>query len=433
MARVLLRHAVAAMATAAVACGPADPPPVNGTAPPFSPASPGDAGGPIAWRPIDPPAKGGALASRIQKVGGTLHVTWLEPSQATARKTAGAPSRDDKGGRRVEHTLFHSRWVDSEWTPPVPIQSGDDFFANWADVPGLATDADGTYYAHALRKLGEGTYAYGVRLSTSEDGRTWRDAGWLHDDASATEHGFVSYIAASDGAVRAIWLDGRAMLDSGAMHLRTAKLRGGSPAASELLDERVCECCSTDAVLTADGPVVAYRDRSDREIRDIAVVRATADGWTEPIVAHDDGWSLQGCPVNGPALAAKGRDVALAWFTAAQDRPRVQVAFSRDAGASWGAPFLLDDQAPLGRVDVVFDDTGDAQVLWLAQRDGRAEVSLQRIGPDGAVGELRVLATTEAGRAAGVPKLEVVEEGLIAAWIETGDSATLRAALIPAE
>ncbi len=64
--------------------------------------------------------------------------------------------------------------------------------------------------------------------------------------------------------------------------------------------------------MTARGPVVAYRDRSVDEVRDIAVVRRVNGTWTTPAVVHDDHWQIAACPVNGPALASRGDTVVIA-------------------------------------------------------------------------------------------------------------------------
>ena len=109
------------------------------------------------------------------------------------------------------------------------------------------------------------------------------------------------------------------------------------------IDLRVCECCPTSAAVTADGPIVAYRNRSDDETRDIYVSRLENGAWTEPRAVHADGWKINACPVNGPMLSARGRDVAIAWFTARDDQPRTFVAFSQDAGRTFGAPIRLDE------------------------------------------------------------------------------------------
>jgi hypothetical protein len=167
--------------------------------------------------------------------------------------------------------------------------------------------------------------------------------------------------------VRAIWLDGRnAMtidsagrpvhLEEGAsdMTLRTAVIRADGTISSEaLIDPRVCDCCQTSAVATSGGAVVAYRDRSAAETRDISVSVFANGAWSEPANVHADGWKINGCPVNGPALASMSqrfgsivlRTVAAAWFSAARDTARVLFASSNDGGRSFG----LCDSARWGR------------------------------------------------------------------------------------
>src|SRR5205814_10730752 len=99
-------------------------------------------------------------------------------------------------------------------------------------------------------------------------------------------------------------------------------------------------------------PIVAYRNRSAEEARDIYVTRFTGDAWTVPARVHDDGWTIDGCPVNGPAISASGRNVVVAWFTAPKDEGQSFIAFSRDAGRTFSAPVRVDDGGSLGRVDV---------------------------------------------------------------------------------
>ena len=53
--------------------------------------------------------------------------------------------------------------------------------------------------------------------------------------------------------------------------------------------------------MTADGPLVAFRDRSNQEIRDIHVARVEQGKWTEAVPVHADNWRIEACPVNGPA------------------------------------------------------------------------------------------------------------------------------------
>ncbi|TNF77870.1 MAG: hypothetical protein EP299_04175 [Acidobacteria bacterium] len=359
------------------------------------------------WRRLDPPASDRSLAPNLAIAGSQVVHTWLE--------------RYDGGEGVDTHRLLFSRLTDT-WTKPVVIAEGDDFFANWADLPAVVAAADGSLTAHWLAKTSEETYAYSIFLARSTDGGlSWTPLGRLNDDDTPTEHGFVSYIADGDG-VRAFWLDGRGMAEGGPMSLRTA-LIGSRVGADEVLDERVCECCSTGSAMTSAGPVVVSRDRSESETRDISIVLRADGGWGRPRVIHQDGWQIDGCPVNGPEIAAAGDVVAVAWFTAANAEPKVQVAFSHDAGLSFGRPVLIDGGGPLGRVDIVLDGR-EAVVSWLAFGAEMGEVRLRRIAADGTSGPPVTVARTAASRAAGFPRLVRNGDLLYLAWVDVGDEGT---------
>jgi hypothetical protein len=111
--------------------------------------------------------------------------------------------------------------------------------------------------------------------------------------------------------------------------------------------------------------VAAYRNRSDDEIRDIYVLRFEQGRWTEGAAVHADNWRIPGCPVNGPALSAHGRNVAIAWYTVKEDQGRAYAAFSRDAGRSFCTPIRLDDGGSLGRVDIQVLAEGSALATWI--------------------------------------------------------------------
>lgn len=372
----------------------------------------------IEWRPIDPPAKPDSLAPNLAIVGGRLAATWLEESE----------SQNNGSG----HRLQFSRWVDGAWLAPTTIAEGQDFFANWADIPALIEANDGSLLAHWLAKTGGETYAYSILLARSTDqGLTWRPLGPLNDDMTPTEHGFVSWVTEGD-AVRAFWLDGRAMLDEGPMNLRTTVVREEvSP--SEVLDERVCDCCATTAAVVGGEPLVVFRDRSQTEVRDIAIVRREAGQWSPTTPVASDEWVIPGCPVNGPAAALAGEDLFVAWFTAASDEPRVKAAISRDGGTSFGEPILIDADNPVGRVDLASAAEGVAVVSWLASGSDKARVMLGFLSSAGNLERTFVVAETHNARASGFPRLERIEEQLFLIWVDVaeGERSHLRVAEIP--
>ena len=369
--------------------------------------------GTFSVRPLDNPTPPAATTPNLTSDGtGRVYLSWIEHTP--------------RGDR-----LQFAQLEDSGWSAPQTIAFGDDWFVNWADVPSLAVDDDGPVAAHFLRRSGDETYAYDAVLSTPAANGQWRPAMPLHLDRSATEHGFVSLVPLAGGAIFATWLDGRNFASAGPMTLRYGLFdRTGDALTRGLLDERTCECCPTAAVETSDGVLVAYRDRTAGEIRDIYVVRVDEDGPHEPVRVHDDGWEILGCPVNGPALAASGNDVALAWFTAAGGSPSVHVAFSDDAGISFGAPYRLDEGRPLGRVAVALRDDGTAVVAWLEARVAATQILYRHVGSGGTLSEPAALAVTSRARASGYPRLARSNRGLVAAWTEPGDPSFVRTAVL---
>src|SRR4030095_7285397 len=254
------------------------------------------------------------------------------------------------------------------WTPARTVASGGDWFVNWADVPSVLRLPSGALVAHWLQKSAASTYAYDVRLSfSSDDGKTWSPSFLPHHDGTPTEHGFASLVPIGDG-FGLVWLDGRPSTHSGAdaggrsgpaadhgstMSLRFARFdRNFKQLEESSVDAKVCECCPTAAAVTSEGIITAYRNRSDPEIRDNYVARFVNGKWSAPQPVFNDNWKIAACPVNGPSLSANGSTVAMAWFTAKDDRPQALMAFSTDAGKTFGAPIRIDDAATLGRVDL---------------------------------------------------------------------------------
>ena len=325
------------------------------------------------------------------------------------------------------HALRFATREGDGWSAPRLIAEGAGWFVNWADFPSIVALPDGSLAAHWLVKSADATYAYDVRIARStDDGAHWSAPLVPHRDGTPTEHGFVSLFPARGGRLAAAWLDGRV---AGAMSLRYAAVAADGTLQDEaLLDAQVCDCCQTSAAVTGEGPLVFYRDRSNRELRDIAVV-ALRDGlWRELRGVPADGWQIQGCPVNGPSVAASGRRVAVAWFTAARDEPRVRFAFSTDAGASFSAPVTVDDGNPLGRVDVVLQDDGGAVVSWVESSPEGSSLRVRRIRPDGRPGAAATVVPADGKLANGFPQM--VRDGssrLLLAWT----AGRVRTALVP--
>jgi hypothetical protein len=372
-----------------------------------------------APRAVAVPAAPGAGQPNVTALqDGRALLTWIEPA--------------DTG-----HALRFAIWDGDGWTAPRTIGHGADWFVNWADFPAAVEFAPGRLAAHWLQRSGPGRFSYDVMLTRSDDGgATWSAPVRPHRDGTETEHGFVSLFPHDDG-VGIVWLDGRHFAadahsdPTNEMALRVTTMHADGRLGPEtVLDDRTCDCCQTAVARTGRGPVILYRDRSADEVRDIAAVRLVDGAWTRPQPVHHDGWVISGCPVNGPAADAEGDDVVVAWFTAADGTPLVNVAFSSDAGASFGAPVRVDDGDPAGRVDVLLLSRDRALVVWIENVGEDAELRGRMVSRTGRAGPARALAATTAQRASGFPRMARQGSDVLLGWTEPGQPATVRAAVL---
>jgi hypothetical protein len=376
-----------------------------------------------------------------------IQPTW-SPADGDSREPELTATRDDRiilswvekiGDKR--HALRSAILDRNGWSKPQTVSQGENWFVNWADFPSVLGLRDGSLAAHWLVKNGSATYAYDVNTSNSKDGgATWSKPIVPHRDNTQTEHGFVSLIPLSDGRLGAVWLDGRNMKNvketeehaaaSESMTLRYAAIDlDGNLSDETQLDERVCECCQTSAAVTSQGPVAVYRDRSQSEVRDIYIVRQVNGSWTTPQPVFADNWQINGCPVNGPAVVADGTRVAVAWFTSAADTPRVKVAFSQDAGATFSQPIQVDEGETIGRVDVLLLPDGSALVCWLSGNVEGGAIKVRRVQANGSIGPSAVIAQTDISRSSGFPRMARLGDQVHFAWTEFGKPSRVRTAV----
>lgn len=319
----------------------------------------------------------------------------------------------------------------SGWTTPVTAASGDGWFLSYADVPSVMRMSDGTLVSQVLFTTDEGAEGYDLLLSYSKDGgKTWAPSFTPHHDGTKYQHGFASLVELANKQLGVVWLDGRNsevkdddLINSGTMLLRYAAFDSNwKQVADAEIDHRVCECCSTSAVVTADGVLTAFRDRSNEEIRDIAVSRLNGSSWSPSAPISKDNWMVDFCPVNGPMLSARGRDVAAAWFTVKNDQGQAYAAFSGDAGATWTAPVRLDEAGSLGRVDVELLDDGSAVASWVEYANGQSDFRMRRIDKTGAKSKAIPVAGVSGGQASGFPRIARRGNELLFAWTDSADS-----------
>jgi len=321
------------------------------------------------------------------------------------------------------------------WSAPKTIARGANWFVSDADVPSLAVLSDGTLAADwFVASVGPRSEAYDVNLVFSKDGgTTWSKPLMPHRDGKKRQHGFVSLVPTPDAKLAAIWLDGRNMPseEEGDMALMyTTIAANGTLGPETQIDNRACECCRTSMTATADGLVAVYRDRSDKEIRDISIVRYANGRWSQPQALTNDGWEIDGCPINGPAVSANGRNVAVAWFTAPDDKSQVYVLMSADSGKTFGKKIRIDDGNPIGRVDVVSRSSGAAVVSWVERTSQGAQVRVREVAANGtAAAPMNVSGT--AGLGSGVfPRMVRSGDDIVVAWTDASKPAQIRTVLV---
>ena len=379
---------------------------------------------PLAIRSTESPATGDSREPELSTTpDGQIVLSWVEKLD------------------KKRHALRMALRNQNGWSESRTVAEGDNWFINWADFPSVIGLQNGALAAHWLVKSGSATYAYDVNIAFSVDGgKTWTKSLVPHLDNTQTEHGFVSLVPLRDGRLGAIWLDGRNMKDMKddhgedkplpvSMTLRYATIAADGKISDEAqLDERVCECCQTSATVSSDGIVAVYRDRSQNEVRDIYTVRQANAGWTTPRPVYGDNWEINGCPVNGPSVAAADRNVVVGWYTGVGSKPSVKVAFSADAGATFGNPIAVDDGETQGRVDVLMLPDNSALVCWLSGNAEGGAIKVRRVRPDGSVGPPSVIARTDISRSSGFPRMALLGNEVHFAWTEFGTPAKVRTA-----
>ncbi len=328
---------------------------------------------------------------------GTTILSWLAPL----------------GGARF--ALRFAEFDGGRWSPARTVVEDDSIFIHATEIPSVRAIGEGRLAAVWQRwttpATGEPDYEIRVALS-ADGGATWGDAITPH--RAPTPGGsfeFPTGYRTGAGDLGLFWIDPRRLtvrpkpgnpkemdyLGSTTMMWTTVSPTGALGPEVEI-DSITCECCPMGVGVSGDATVFAYRDKLVPEtmpaesvryeldvVRDIAVARLDQAGgrasWRRTGVVHRDGWVYNGCPNNGPSVDARDGRVAVAWWTAEGQDPRVQLAFSADGGVSFGPPVRVSDARADGQTGVALIP-GGAVVIWL---EG-AGVRVRRVGDDDRAG-----------------------------------------------
>ena len=320
-------------------------------------------------------------------------------------------------------TLNFSQFKEGKWINTQTMATGSDWFVNWADFPAHAIN-ENLILSSYLKKSDSGTYTYDVILSLQKlSGEKVKEDFLLHTDGVKAEHGFVSIIPNHNQGFFITWLDGRNTVDKDLdgyhkpMTIRFAEITNKGDIIDESeLDSATCDCCQTSIAITNKGPVVVYRDRSDKEVRDIYIARKINGIWEVPTPIHNDGWEINGCPVNGPKVASNSNNLAVSWFTVSNEKPIVNLSFSKSNGASFGTLIKINDDDAIGRVDVAFLNPQEVLVSYIEGDDVGTYLRIKKVSIDGKVSAPITISKIDGGRNSGVPQLEILDNEAFIVW-----------------
>jgi hypothetical protein len=253
----------------------------------------------------------------------------------------------------------------------------------------------------------------GIRMARSTDGgRTFSAARMIHDPKLSGARGWESLTTGPDGVVHAVWLDGRDAEKKMAEGMAKGQpwqdayhgiLEPDGQIVESQVAAGVCFCCKTAVAVDGRGTVYAtWRHIFPGSIRDIAFASSTDGGrHFGPLVrVSEDKWELNGCPEDGPAMAAEASGVIhIVWPTVVGEGAPQKALFystSRD-----GKTFSPRARVPTAGVtspshpQLTLTPDGGSVIVWDEVMDGVHRVSMSPVSRDGAFGRPQVLSGSE--------------------------------------
>ncbi len=286
-----------------------------------------------------------------------------------------------------------------------------------------------------------------VKIARSADGgRTFSAPRELQAPGAAGDRGWPALAVDRSGRSHAIWLDHRGLAAGGdaphhghdgvAMAQRSALYYApgaGAPTEREVA-KGVCYCCKTALAATTGGTLIAaWRHVYPGNLRDIAYAVSPDGGrtFTAPRRVSEDGWRLEGCPDDGPAIAAgPDESVHLVWPTLVGDAdPHKAVFYARARNGRFGPRVRVSGAGEnAAHPQIAAAANGSVAVLWDRIVEGRRRVFISwKAGGD--AGGFGAPAAISEAASASYPAAAFSDDVLVAVWTE-GDPSASRIAVL---
>ncbi len=296
-----------------------------------------------------------------------------------------------------------------------------------------------------------------IKVARSADfGVTFGAPVSLQASGAAGDRGWHSLTVDAQGAAHVVWLDHRGLAEApaaagaktGAMNhgaadahdgvamamksrLHYAVVTAGGARAEQMLAPGVCYCCKTALVPTRRGVLAAWRHVYAGNMRDIGFAwLGTPASAAAPARVSEDGWSINGCPDDGPAMAlGAGGRVHIVWPTVIPGDEPVGALFH--ATMAEGAAFGPRQRVPtLGapkpsHPQVVVDGTGRVFVAWDEMQSGvrTAAVVTATSGANGALA-FDTPAAVAPGGPTQYPVMAPLARGVVMTWVTGAPTAS---------
>jgi hypothetical protein len=117
----------------------------------------------------------------------------------------------------------------------------------------------------------------------------------------------------------------------------------------------------------------------------------------------------------------------LIWFTAAQDRPAVKLAFSVSGGTDFAPPQRIDSGDAVGRAQIVLLPENSGAAFWLERDSGAAKLMALNVGESNTIGTSFELSR---GVNLGYPHAARTNGGILVAWAERNPTSLVHAAFL---
>ena len=268
----------------------------------------------------------------------------------------------------------------------------------------------------------------GIKTARSRDGgRRFVEEKSLQANEALGDRGWQASAMDARGRLHTIWLDHRAMAASKAAGDHAAHKgehdgvamaqRSGLYYAADGVPERelfkgVCYCCKTAMAVGPGGEIyAAWRHVFAGNMRDMGFTVSRDGGRTfAPLRrVNQDGWSIQGCPDDGPAMAVDATGtVHLAWPTVKDEQGVILYATSKNGGV-FSSPVrvpTLGGPKP-SHPQVAVDGTGRVFIAWDEVREGVRRAAIAPLGSK---------SPETLDRTTSYPVMAATDTGLIVVW-----------------